>query len=438
MISLNNFSITVRTLLLPLLGAVSILAVAVGLWKVVEANNQANLRLEEAISVNRDVYTALLTLSRGDVSLYRSVSWKGAQVEAAKIDDSIATFGSQIKKTEDVLAALSQSRWADKAANARTALGRYRSSANSVLNLIDADVSLANMGLYQVGVDYGAVEKGLVEVTEQTAANLREIKKQVGAEGDATVKIVAGMIILTLVISIVLGLWLGRSITRPIQVLTRTMTHLAGGDLDVVVEGPGRRDELGEMARALKVLQGVSQRQEVQTWAKDNLAALVADLQATSDSADFARALLSHLARSIPLFYGALYVTDPGGRSLARVGGYAVGYALEEKRFALGEGLIGQSAVDMQPLTICGVADGNPLIAIGLGGWKARALIILPVVVRGAATAVLELVPMEPLNQRQQILIEVLMPTLALNVEIMNAATRRRQGIEAPQVLAVG
>ena len=282
------------------------------------------------------------------------------------------------------------------------------------------------------------IDNALDSSLPSISADLREIKKQVGAEGDATVKIVAGMIILTLVISIVLGLWLGRSITRPIQVLTRTMTHLAGGDLDVVVEGTGRRDELGEMARALKVLQGVSQRQEVQTWAKDNLAALVADLQATSDSADFARALLSHLARSIPLFYGALYVTDPGGRSLARVGGYAVGYALEEKRFALGEGLIGQSAVDMQPLTICGVADGNPLIAIGLGGWKARALIILPVVVRGAATAVLELVPMEPLNQRQQILIEVLMPTLALNVEIMNAATRRRQGIEAPQVLAVG
>jgi methyl-accepting chemotaxis protein len=252
-ISLNHFSITIRTLLLPLVGVASILAVAVGLWKVVEANDHANLRLEEAISVNRDVYTALLTLSRGDVSLYRSVSWKGAQVEAARIDASTAAFQSQIKKTEDDLAALSHTRWADQAASARTALGRYRNSANSVLDLIDADVSLANMGLYQVGVNYGAVEKSLVEVTEQTAANLREIKKQVGAETDATVKIVAGVIVLTLVINIVLGIWIGRSITRPIRSLCGLARAVATGDLASTVVASGN-DEIRDLTDALNTM----------------------------------------------------------------------------------------------------------------------------------------------------------------------------------------
>jgi methyl-accepting chemotaxis protein len=59
-----------------------------------------------------------------------------------------------------------------------------------------------------------------------------------------------------------LALWIGsRKISRPLASLSRSMTTLAQGEVDVEVAGAGRKDEVGLMARAVQVF-------------KDNAAAL--------------------------------------------------------------------------------------------------------------------------------------------------------------------
>ena len=62
--------------------------------------------------------------------------------------------------------------------------------------------------------------------------------------------IAAGLIVLlTLAVSMVVA----RGITGPLQRMTGAMNDLAGGKLDVDVPGIGRRDEIGEMAKAVEV-----------------------------------------------------------------------------------------------------------------------------------------------------------------------------------------
>jgi methyl-accepting chemotaxis protein len=62
--------------------------------------------------------------------------------------------------------------------------------------------------------------------------------------------IAAGLIVLlTLGVSMVVA----RGITGPLQRMTGAMNDLAGGKLDVDVPGIGRRDEIGEMAKAVEV-----------------------------------------------------------------------------------------------------------------------------------------------------------------------------------------
>jgi methyl-accepting chemotaxis protein len=56
-----------------------------------------------------------------------------------------------------------------------------------------------------------------------------------------------------LVIAAIASLLFSRSVTRPITRLTGAMKALAAGDLDVVVVGSERRDEIGEMARTVAV-----------------------------------------------------------------------------------------------------------------------------------------------------------------------------------------
>jgi len=56
-----------------------------------------------------------------------------------------------------------------------------------------------------------------------------------------------------LVAGLLLAWFIGRGITRPVISLTHTMDALARGDLETEVAGSGRRDELGQMAKAVLV-----------------------------------------------------------------------------------------------------------------------------------------------------------------------------------------
>ncbi len=62
-----------------------------------------------------------------------------------------------------------------------------------------------------------------------------------------------GYALACLAVTLAVASILGRSISGPIRQLTGGMNRLAQGDLEVAVEGDARRDEVGDMARALAV-----------------------------------------------------------------------------------------------------------------------------------------------------------------------------------------
>lgn len=62
-----------------------------------------------------------------------------------------------------------------------------------------------------------------------------------------------GMALLGLAIAVAAGLLIARGISRPILAITGAMRDLAGGNLDVDLPADQRKDEVGEMARAVAV-----------------------------------------------------------------------------------------------------------------------------------------------------------------------------------------
>jgi methyl-accepting chemotaxis protein len=80
-------------------------------------------------------------------------------------------------------------------------------------------------------LDYGAATRAATETRDSLA--------------------LAGLVIAGL--AVVVGLVLGRSIGKPVSRLSATMTKLAAGEFETEVEGTGRKDEIGEMARAVQV-----------------------------------------------------------------------------------------------------------------------------------------------------------------------------------------
>ncbi len=80
-----------------------------------------------------------------------------------------------------------------------------------------------------------------VYVDDLRAANQETIMQQL-----ALTAAIAGALL-------ILAFFIGRSITKPVEALTRTMGTLASGDHEVDVPGAERSDEIGEMARAVEV-----------------------------------------------------------------------------------------------------------------------------------------------------------------------------------------
>ena len=80
--------------------------------------------------------------------------------------------------------------------------------------------------------------------------------------------------VVTLAASIGFFFWLSRSIGAPIRSITGTMNQLAGGDMAVAIPFANRRDEVGNMARAVEVFaQNMRKNQELQEEAARDQAA---------------------------------------------------------------------------------------------------------------------------------------------------------------------
>ena len=106
---------------------------------------------------------------------------------------------------------------------------------------------------------------------------------------------VAGMLILVVAAGIVLVV--GNGIARPVARMTAAMSELAAGNLAVAVEGAGRRDELGGMAKALQVF-------------KDNAAAMTEmterNRRMEQETAEARRTLLVETANSFETEIGVV------------------------------------------------------------------------------------------------------------------------------------
>ena len=209
--------------------------------------------------------------------------------------------------------------------------------------------------------------------------------------------------------------------------LRRSILDVAEGRLDQLIGYQQRTNEVGDMARALTVLQQSAREQEAQSWVKSQSGILLEHLQSSEDFEGFSSVLLRELSRPVPLLYGALYVTEEDRKTFRRVGGYALEGLAQEKVFSLGEGLVGQAAADRRMLVFTALPEDHLEIQAGLGALQVRSLVILPVLDQEDVTAVLELAPLEPIDERQQALLDQLLPSLAAHIKILNANLRTRR-----------
>jgi signal transduction histidine kinase/DNA-binding response OmpR family regulator len=200
--------------------------------------------------------------------------------------------------------------------------------------------------------------------------------------------------------------------------------NIADGRLDQNIPLLDRKNEIGEIGRALRTLQLAARERETQSWVKAEVGSTLEALQSAQDYPGFGKTLLSRLSQSIPLIYGALYVADESHQHFARAYAFANTDEASAREFALGEGLAGQAAVEKRVLEI--TAGDRVRISAGMGTLTVGKILFAPVLNKDHATAVLELATNSSLSERQRTLLDSLLPSIALSEEILtgNIATR--------------
>src|SRR5690606_17800978 len=102
-------------------------------------------------------------------------------------------------------------------------------------------------------------------------------------------------------------------------------------------------------------------------------------------------------------------------------------------RFRIGEGLVGQSALERKPIILTNVPDDYIQISSALGEAPPRNIIVLPVLFEGQVKAVLELASFNPFSQIHQLFLDQLDESVGVVLNMIQANMRTEELLQRSQ-----
>jgi two-component system OmpR family sensor kinase len=131
----------------------------------------------------------------------------------------------------------------------------YEVVADRVLTLSRQNHDAEAAGLYMSTSlrSYNRASDALGVLTDHTVVRARQASYQAQATYDTARALIATVIVVAGLSLVAAVRYIARFISGPLVVLAQRMRSLAANDTNIEIEGAGRRDEIGEMARAVVV-----------------------------------------------------------------------------------------------------------------------------------------------------------------------------------------
>src|SRR5947208_743870 len=190
---------------------------------------------------------------------------------------------------------------------------------------------------------------------------------------------------------------LAANLTTQVRAIAEVATAVTKGDLtrSIQVDARGEVAELKDYINAMiSNLRDTTERNTEQDWLKTNIAKFTRMLQGQRDLLTVGRMLLSELAPLVNAQQGVVYQMDSSGDDpyLKLLASYAHRRRSRgEEHLRLGDGLVGQCALEKKPIRLTGVNDHGIEITSGLVETKPANILVLPVLFEGQTKAVIEL-----------------------------------------------
>jgi signal transduction histidine kinase/HAMP domain-containing protein/DNA-binding response OmpR family regulator len=235
---------------------------------------------------------------------------------------------------------------------------------------------------------------------------------------------------------------LAANLTTQVRAIAEVATAVTKGDLtrSITVQAEGEvaalKDTINEMIRNLR---DTTQKNTEQDWRKTNLAKFTRLLQGQKDLVAVGQVILSELAPVVGAQQAEFYLLDADGAAqrLKLLASYASGgQGAQGKELGLGEGLVGQCAVDKQKILMHGVPAEGMRISSGLASCSPQDVLVLPIVFEGAVKGVLELASLECFSSTHQVFLEQLTESIGVVINTIEANMRTENLLQQSQSLA--
>ncbi|MGL5812780.1 MAG: response regulator [Aeromonas sp.] len=260
----------------------------------------------------------------------------------------------------------------------------------------------------------------LEHIAEVKQSALRDLVIQITGFAKQSSLLTYSLLLGGLGLSLILVWLVSKSIRNPLERVRKAVDLLAAGQLDHPIPHADMHNETGDLARAIATLQLEARQLELQRRVKAQVSLLQVDLQLAETPPELAQVFFARMAPQLGVCQGALYSLHQGSASLHLVGGYASDpkHPLAEE-VALGEGMLGQCALDRQPRQLTAVPESFWHVRTQLGAGPASQLQVLPVMRGERLLGVLELAGFQPPGETETLLLQEVLPRLAGAMAIM-------------------
>ena len=432
-----------------------------GTWK--DLTDNVNFMASNLTGQVRNIADVTTAVARGDLSRKMTVDVKGEILELKNtintMVDQLSTFASEVTRVAKEVGTEGK---LGGQANVPGVAGTWKDLTDNVNAMASSLTSqIRNIALVTTAVARGDLSQkisvevrgeilelkntvnAMVDSLRVFADEVTRVAKEVGTEGklggQAEVPNASGT-------------WraltdnvnaMANSLTVQVRAIADVATAVTRGDLSrqIAVEAQGELEQLKDNLNQMIVnLKSTTEKNAEQDWLKTNLAKFSRMMQGQKDLEQVSKLIMSELTPLVSAHHGAFYIMEE--ENSTPVLKLIASYAYKERkhlgnRFYLGEGLVGQAALEKKPILLTNVPDDYIRISSGLGEAPPRNILVLPVLFEGEVKAVIELASFLPFSQIHQLFLDQLAETVGVVINMISANMRTAELLEQSQSLTL-
>ncbi|HSB96960.1 MAG TPA: ATP-binding protein, partial [Spongiibacteraceae bacterium] len=318
------------------------------------------------------------------------------------------------------------------------AFDHYKRNVNHAIALLDDGAGYQSKAISfisspefrQVGESADQLLNRIAAIKEEGA---RETAAAMAKNSRDTQWLKLGLMLGGLFFGTIVGILISRSIKQPADRLHQAIDNLAKGNVDGAIPLTDYPNELGMIARGVEQLQGVYREMEFQRWGKTHLAEIATRLQQAESFSELSSEVLSTLCPLVGVSHGVFYLCEDDDH-LHLLGGYGYRQSKQLKQqFAIGEGLVGQCALEKVTIALTDPPADYISINSALGESAPRVIVILPILHNERLLGVLELASFQPFNKRDKDFLDELLPVLGMSMELLERSLHTQKLLKESQ-----